>query len=111
MFVITRHRPPDIAEFKTQAHLLAELLSKELGFIDFQIGGSPDAPETLVIVQNWDLLGNARRALNSSKNRLIVWPVLSTALDEPTFFESLYEYKNGESQEFESVLNLNERER
>jgi hypothetical protein len=36
-----------------------------------------------------------------------VWPVLSSANDEPTMFETLFEFKDGIGNDFESVLNEN----
>jgi hypothetical protein len=61
----------------------------------------------LIVVQKWDSIGNARRGLNSGKNRMDVWPVMSSAQDEPTMFETLFEFKDGFGTDFESVLNQN----
>jgi hypothetical protein len=36
-----------------------------------------------------------------------VWPVMSSAQDEPTMFETLFEFKDGFGTDFESVLNQN----
>jgi hypothetical protein len=36
-----------------------------------------------------------------------VWPVMSSAKDEPTMFETLFEFKDGFGTDFESVLNQN----
>jgi len=105
MFVITRHRPTEVAIFLEAAKNMLQIFSNEPGFINTKIGRSPDDVETLVIVQNWDSVGNARRGLNSSKNRVHVWPVMSSAIDEPTMFETLYEFSQGIGTNFESMLN------
>jgi len=107
MFVITRHVPADQQEFLVSARKMSEILSKEPGFIELLVGRSPDNPDTLIVVQKWDSIGNARRAINSGKNRMDVWPVMSSAKDEPTMFETLFEFKDGFGSDFESVLNQN----
>ena len=86
---------------------MVAVLAKEPGFIEVLVGRSPDDPQTLIVVQKWDSIGNARRALNSGKNRMDVWPVMSSAQDEPTMFETLFEFKDGFGTDFESVLNQN----
>jgi len=86
---------------------MVAVLAKEPGFIEVLVGRSPDDAKTLVIVQKWDSVGNARRALNAGKNRMDVWPVMSSAQDEPTMFETLFEFKDGLGTDFESVLNQN----
>ncbi len=86
---------------------MVAVLAKEPGFIEVLVGRSPDDAKTLIVVQKWDSIGNARRALNSGKNRMDVWPVMSSAQDEPTMFETLFEFKDGIGTDFESVLNQN----
>lgn len=107
MFVITSHVPANQQEFMAHTKKMSEILSKEPGFIELLVGRSPDKPDTLLVVQKWDSIGNARRAINSGKNRMDVWPVMSSAKDEPTMFETLFEFKDGLGTDFESVLNQN----
>ncbi len=105
MFVITRHACPEQPEFLVKVKNMVSVLAKEPGFIEVLVGRSPDDAQTLVIVQKWDSIGNARRAINSGKNRIDVWAVMSSATDEPTMFETLFEFKEGIGKDFESVLN------
>ncbi len=104
MFVITQHQPANIDEFLQQVQTMTEQLSKEPGFIRLSVTRSVDEPNNWKIVQEWEQIGDARRAVNSSKNRMIVWPVLSQAQNEVTFYETLVDYKDGKSFTFESGL-------
>ena len=105
MFVITQHQPANSDEFLQQVQTMTEQLSKEPGFIRLSVTRSVDEPNNWKIVQEWEQIGDARRAVNSSKNRMIVWPVLSQAQNEVTFYETLADYKDGKSFTFESGLN------
>ena len=104
MFVITQHKPANSDEFLQQVQTMTEQLSKEPGFIRLSVTRSVDEPNNWKIVQEWEQIGDARRAINSSKNRMIVWPVLSQAQNEVTFYETLIDYKDGKSFTFESGL-------
>jgi heme-degrading monooxygenase HmoA len=104
MFVITQHQPANSDEFLQQVQTMTEQLSKEPGFIRLSVTRSVDEPNNWKIVQEWEQIGDARRAINSSKNRMIVWPVLSQAQNEVTFYETLVDYKDGKSFTFESGL-------
>jgi heme-degrading monooxygenase HmoA len=104
MFVITQHQPANSDEFLQQVQTMTEQLSKEPGFIRLSVTRSVDEPNNWKIVQEWEQIGDARRAVNSSKNRMIVWPVLSQAQNEVTFYETLIDYKDGKSFTFESGL-------
>jgi hypothetical protein len=95
----------DLQEFRGLVKTMSQVLAQEPGFLELRMGRSPDDVTTLVVVQRWDSIGNARRAINSSKNRMDVWPVMSSAQDEPTMFETLLEFKNGSAYEYDSVLN------
>ncbi len=105
MFVITQHQPANAEEFLKVVDEMTVQLSKEPGFIRLSVTRSVDEPNNWKIVQEWKQIGDARRALNSSKNRLIVWPVLSQASDEASFYETLVDYQYGKSTIFESGLN------
>ncbi|MFZ9212776.1 MAG: antibiotic biosynthesis monooxygenase family protein [Candidatus Nanopelagicales bacterium] len=102
--MITQHQPANSDEFLQQVQTMTEQLSKEPGFIRLSVTRSVDEPNNWKIVQEWEQIGDARRAVNSSKNRMIVWPVLSQAQNEVTFYETLVDYKNGKSFTFESGL-------
>jgi heme-degrading monooxygenase HmoA len=104
MFVITQHQPANSDEFLQQVQTMTEQLSKEPGFIRLSVTRSVDEPNNWKIVQEWEQIGDARRAVNSSKNRMIVWPVLSQAQNEVTFYETLVDYEDGKSFTFESGL-------
>lgn len=104
MFVITKHQPANTDEFLEQIQVMTEQLSKEPGFIRLSVTRSVDEPNNWKIVQEWKQIGDARRAVNSSKNRMIVWPVLSQAQNVVSFYETLVEYKDGKSSTFESGL-------
>ena len=104
MFVITQHQPANSDEFLQQVQTMTEQLSKEPGFIRLSVTRSVDEPNNWKIVQEWEQIGDARRAVNSSKNRMIVWPVLSQAQNEVTFYETLVDYKDGKIFTFESGL-------
>ena len=104
MFVITQHQPANTDDFLEQIQVMTEQLSKEPGFIRLSVTRSVDEPNNWKIVQEWKQIGDARRAVNSSKNRMIVWPVLSQAQNEVSFYETLVEFKDGKSSTFESGL-------
>ena len=105
MFVITQHQPANSDEFLHLVEVMTEQLSKEPGFIRLSVTRSVDEPSNWKIVQEWKQIGDARRAVNSSKNRMVVWPVLSQAQNEVSFYETLVEYKDGKISTFESGLN------
>ncbi len=104
MFIITQHQPANHDEFLDQIQTMADQLSREPGFIRLSVTRSVDEPSIWKIVQEWKQIGDARRAVNSSKNRILVWPVLSQAQNEVSFFETLVEFKDGEKSTFESGL-------
>lgn len=88
MIVVSRFRVPerDRAWFEAASAPAVELLSVQPGLLGIDFGVNLDDPELWVLATRWADVGSYRRAMGSS-NRLVLWPLLALALDEPSAYD------------------------
>nr|WP_239579143.1 antibiotic biosynthesis monooxygenase family protein [Microlunatus panaciterrae] len=86
---MNRFRVPEAqtAEFQLQARAAIEVLSNREGFVSVDFGRNIDEPELWTISTRWINVGSYRRALNGFESKMVVVPLLSLAIDEPSAYE------------------------
>ena len=91
MIVVTRHRVPegDGPSFRASAADALAVLAARTGFLTGQVGRAVDDAGLWAVVTTWRDVGSYRRALTGYESKMVVVPLLSTALDEPTAYEVL----------------------
>ena len=90
MIVVSRFRVPELdrAWFEEVAAPAVRLLAAQPGVVGVDFGVNLDDPELWALVTRWVDVGSYRRALGSA-NRIVLWPLLSLALDEPSAYDDL----------------------
>jgi hypothetical protein len=88
VIVVSRFRVPaaDRPAFEVAAAPAVQLLSVQPGLLGLDFGINLDDPELWVLATRWLDVGSYRRALGSS-NRVVLWPLLALALDEPSAYD------------------------
>ncbi len=81
-----RVREVDRATFEGAAAPAVELLSAQPGLEGIDFGVNLDDPELWVLATRWRDVGSYRRALGSA-NRVVLWPLLALAIDEPSAYD------------------------
>ncbi len=91
MLVVTRHRVPvgGGPRFLGEITDALDLLAACAGFVSGRIGRATDDPALWSLTTEWESVGAYRRALSDWDVKLHAVPVLSTALDEPSAYETL----------------------
>lgn len=91
MLSVTRHHvPADRAdEFRAAAESAVLLLRARPGLLTATVGRSTDDETLWVVVTTWVDVGSFRRALSAFEVKVGAVPLLASALDEPTAFETL----------------------
>jgi quinol monooxygenase YgiN len=91
VLVVNRFRVPmtDGDAFRTDLEAAHEVLSRQRGYVDGQLGRNVDDPELWTMVTRWADVGSYRRALSTYDVKLGAVQLLSRALDEPSAYESL----------------------
>ncbi len=88
MIVLTRYRvDPDDQEFETAASAAIAVLSAREGFVGVDFARNLDDPELWTITTRWRDVGSYRRALQGYESKMVVVPLLSRAIDEPSAYE------------------------
>ncbi|WP_114560568.1 antibiotic biosynthesis monooxygenase family protein [Desertihabitans aurantiacus] len=89
MIVLTRFRVPaeGAAEFVAQAEAAVAVLSARPGFLGVDLGRNLDDPDLWTITTRWADVGSYRRALHGLEAKMVVVPLLSRAVDEPTAYD------------------------
>ena len=95
---------PNFVEWMAKAQSAIETLQNLNGFIEAQVGRSPDEPHRLVVTTKWVDVGSYRRALSSTAAKMNVWPFLATMHDQPSAFEVLLSADGTEVHTYESSL-------
>lgn len=72
--------------FEAAAGPAVQLLSAQSGLLSIDFGVNLDDPEMWALVTKWTDVGSYRRALGST-NRVVLWPLFSLALDEPSAYD------------------------
>lgn len=91
MLAVTRYRVPesDTEVFLTRARAALDVLSRQPGWRDGDVGRAVDDPSLWVLTSRWKGVGPYRRALGAYDVRVALAPLQAAALDEPTAFEVL----------------------
>lgn len=91
MLVVNRFQVPEGQAAVFRAHLEAalEVLSRQRGYDDGQLGRNVDDPQLWTMVTRWRDVGSYRRALSTYDVKLGAVALLSGAIDEPSAYESL----------------------
>nr|WP_231748012.1 antibiotic biosynthesis monooxygenase family protein [Auraticoccus cholistanensis] len=86
---MTRFRvvEPDVPEFLAGAERAIAVLSVRPGFLGVDLGRNLDEPELWTITTRWVDVGSYRRALGGLESKMVVVPLLSRAIDEPTAYD------------------------
>lgn len=89
MIVVTEHRAGD--EFLVSARTLLEVLAATSGFEQGRIARSPDEPDTWLFLTQWRDVGSMRRGFGTFDAKVAAAPVMLTAVDRVSAFETLLE--------------------
>lgn len=87
MLVITRFRVRDVDGFRGRVDGALAVLSAREGFETADLQQNLDEPDLWVLVLRWRNVGSYRRALQGFESKMVVVPLLSEALDEPSAYE------------------------
>lgn len=89
VIVLSRFQVPQARteSFWTQARAAVEVLSARDGFVSADLGRNVDDPELWTITTRWTNVGSYRRALNGYESKMVVVPLLSLAIDEPSAYD------------------------
>ncbi|MCC6495224.1 MAG: antibiotic biosynthesis monooxygenase [Propionibacteriaceae bacterium] len=87
MMAISRFRVPgDPSGFRVQAGAVVEQFSASPGSAGAELVQNLDEPELWAIVSRWADVGSYRRAFNGTAAKLVLIPLLSLAIDEPSAY-------------------------
>jgi quinol monooxygenase YgiN len=87
VMVITRFRVVEPDGFVGRIHAALAVLRARTGFLTADLERNLDEPELWVLVTRWENVGSYRRALQGYESKMVVVPLLSEALDEPSAYE------------------------
>lgn len=73
-------------EFGRRLQPVLDVLRTKPGFLDAEVGQNLDEPELWVLVTRWQNVGSYRRALGGIESKMVVVPLLSEAIDEPSAY-------------------------
>lgn len=77
----------DVPDFRTRAEAAIAVLAERPGFVSADLGRNLDEPRLWTITTRWQNVGSYRRALQGYESKLVVVPLLSLAVDEPSAYE------------------------
>jgi hypothetical protein len=90
VLVVSRYRvSSDRPAWLAQMRVALGVLGESAGFLRGQIAQATDDANLMVVCTSWESVGAYRRALSRYEVKLQVIPLLSTAIDEPSAFESV----------------------
>ncbi len=95
MIAITHFSAAEVEDFLGRARPALEALSKCAGYRRGSVGRSTDDVDAWVLVTEWENVGSYRRALGTWDVKLHATPLLASARDLPSGFESLVEIAAG----------------
>lgn len=101
MLVITKHRvaQAELREWLEVAKTAIAPLASRPGCESVQIGLATDESDLVVIVSRWESVGAYRKALSNFDVKAHSIPFLSTAVDESSAFEVVFESVDGATSE------------
>lgn len=88
MLVVNRFRVPSRQQpgFQQQAETAVALMRTKPGVLSVDLVQNLDEPELWAIVSHWDQVGSYRRALGGYESKMVIVPLLSLAVDEPSAY-------------------------
>lgn len=91
MIALTRFRVPDSETdtFVAQANAAVTVLIQRVGCVSADFGRNVDEPSLWTITTRWQNIGSYRRALQGFESKMIVVPLLSRAIDEPSAYDDV----------------------
>ncbi|MFX4272792.1 antibiotic biosynthesis monooxygenase family protein [Propionibacteriaceae bacterium Y1685] len=89
MIVLTRFQVPEseAPEFLAKAAAAAEVLQARPGLLSLDLARNIDDPQLWTLTTRWADVGSYRRALSGMESKMVVVPMLSMAIDEPSAYE------------------------
>jgi quinol monooxygenase YgiN len=89
VIVLNRFRVPDAEtdHFRAQGRAAISVLAEREGFISADFGRNVDEPSLWTIATRWQNVGSYRRALQGYESKMVVVPLLSLAIDEPSAYD------------------------
>jgi len=105
LLVVSRYRvSTDRLEWLAQMRAALGVLAESAGYLRGQIAQATDDAELMVVATSWESVGAYRRALSRYEVKAQVIPLLSSAIDEPSAFESVVVVDESGEQLFASGL-------
>jgi quinol monooxygenase YgiN len=91
VIVLNRFRVPesDTETFLQQGQAAVDVLSARAGFVSADLGRNLDEPTLWTITTRWQNVGSYRRALQGNESKMVVVPLLSLAIDEPSAYDDV----------------------
>ena len=87
MFAVTRFRVEDRAALLADGAALLAALRARPGFVAGEFGTAADDEGLCALLTTWDGVGSYRRALSGTESKMVVVPLLSRAVDEPSAYQ------------------------
>lgn len=87
MIVVIRFTNPGPA-FETEAQRVVAWWAQRPGCLSLDLVRNIDEPHLWAIVGHWESVGAYRRSFNGHEAKLVLTPLLSQAMDEPSAFLS-----------------------
>ncbi|GII90007.1 antibiotic biosynthesis monooxygenase family protein [Sinosporangium siamense] len=84
---------PQTDEFAGQAREILAVFEAQPGFVSGQLSRSVDEEELWALVSEWEGAGFYRRALSAA--RLVMYPLMTLMINEPSAFEAVYRSERG----------------
>ena len=93
MLVVTKHRVPqsELRQWLSDAKRAIAPLAACAGCESVRIGLAIDEPDLVVVLSLWESVGAYRKALSNFEVKALSIPFLSTAVDESSAFEMVFE--------------------
>lgn len=85
MLSISRFRSDDPA-FEERARPVADWWAQRPGCLSLELVRNLDDPTLWALVGSWESVGAYRRSFNGYDAKMMLTPLLSTAIDEPSAF-------------------------
>lgn len=88
MLVVSRfHVPPAVSGFAEAANAAVEQFRASPGCVSAELVQNLDEPQLWALVSRWADVGSYRRAFNGTQAKLVLIPLLSMAIDEPSAYD------------------------
>jgi hypothetical protein len=91
LVVVNRFRVPDADTdmFRTDAQAALGALAARPGYVGGHVGRNLDEPDLWLVTTSWTNVGSYRRALSAYDVKTTAVPLLSSAVDEPSAYETV----------------------